>query len=183
MNETDQFVFSEELEAAIVALKDHYPDPHAVVIPALYRVQDAYGHLSDGSLIRLGELLNVPAAEILGTLTFYTMFRRKAEGRFHINVCKNLSCHLTGSRALRGHIEKTLGISVGETSADGLFTLGEVECLGACTESPVIEVDGEYHFRVTPEKADEILDAYRRRAGANQDRADRDRSDPMDRTE
>jgi len=166
MNDTDQTLFSEELDAAILALKDHYPDPHAVVIPALYVVQDAFGYISDEAIIHVGDLLGVPAAEILGTLTFYTMFRRERSGLCHINVCKNLSCHLTGSRDLRKHIETSLGISVGETSADGLFTLGEVECLGACTESPVIEVDGEYHFRVTPEKADEILEIYRQRAGA-----------------
>lgn len=171
MSETDPFVFSGELEASIAGLKDHYPDPHATVIPSLHLVQDVYGYLSDESLIRLSEILDVPAAEIFGTLTFYTMFRRRPEGRFHINVCKNLSCHLTGSRDLRKHIESTLAISPGETSADGLFTLGEVECLGACTESPVLEVDGEYHFRVTPEKADEILEDYRRRAGT-QERAE-----------
>ncbi len=187
MSETDPFVFPEELEAAIVALRDHYPDPHAVVIPALHHVQDAYGHLSDESLVRLGDLLDVPAAEIFGTLTFYTMFRRRPEGRFHINVCKNLTCHLTGSNELRSHIESKLGIAAGETSADGIFTLGEVECLGACTESPVLEVDGEYHFRVTPQKADEILDDYRRRAGsapeAADDSAGADRAEPSDRSE
>jgi NADH-quinone oxidoreductase subunit E len=83
-----------------------------------------------------------------------------------MNVCKNISCHLNGSRELREHLEKALGIKVGETTEDGLFTLGEVECLGACTEAPVLEVDGEYHFRVTPGAADAILADYRKRAGA-----------------
>lgn len=158
--------FSAELVAEIEALKGHYPDPHAVVIPAFHLVQEAFGHVSDESLIHLSGLLQIPVAELLGTLTFYTMFRRTPEGRFHVNVCKNISCHLTGSRELRDHLEKALGVKAGGTTGDGLFTLGEVECLGACTESPVMEVDGEYHFRVTPEKADRILEEYRQRAGS-----------------
>jgi len=168
MSSTDGQAFTEELTAEINALKDHYPDPHATVIPALILVQDAFGFVSDASLIRLGEILDLPPAELFGTMTFYTMFRREKEGKHHINVCKNLSCHLTGSRELRAHLETALGIEVGQTTEDGFFTLGEVECLGACTEAPVLEVDSEYYFRVTPDEADKILESYRQKAKALQ---------------
>ncbi len=161
----DRKIFSDRLEAGITELKDHYPDPHAAIVPALHLVQEDFGYISEESLIRLGELLHVPPAEIFGTMSFYTMFRKTEEGRFHVNVCKNLSCHLNGSSSLRGHLEKKLEIKAGETTADGVFALGEVECLGACTEAPVMEIDGEYHFRVTSDNADRILEEYRQRAG------------------
>jgi len=166
MSNSEGKQFPQELTGAITALKGHYPDQQAAVIPALHLIQEAFGHVCDESLVNLGELLDVPPAEIFGTMTFYTMFRRKPEGRFHMNVCKNISCHLNGSRELREHLEKALEIKVGETTEDGLFTLGEVECLGACTEAPVLEIDGEYHYCVTPKLADGILAEYRQRAGA-----------------
>jgi NADH-quinone oxidoreductase subunit E len=167
MNDEGRTIFSEELEAEILALKDHYPDAHAAVIPALHLIQATFGYIPDEAMIRLGEILAVPPAEVFGTLTFYTMFRRQEEGLFHINVCRNISCHLSGSTLLREHLEKRLGVKPGKTTADGIFTLGEVECLGACTEAPVLEVDSEYYFRVTPEKADRILDAHRENAASS----------------
>jgi NADH-quinone oxidoreductase subunit E len=157
--------FPQDLENAITDLKGHYPDQKAVVVPALHLIQERFGYIPDKALATLGGLLSIPPAELFGTLTFYTMFRRQEEGRFHVNVCKNISCHLNGSRELREHLETILGIKTGETTPDGLFTLGEVECLGACTEAPVMEIDGEYHFRVTPNKAKGILEEYRQRAG------------------
>jgi NADH-quinone oxidoreductase subunit E len=165
MSSTEVNPFPQELEAAIQDLKGHYPDQKAAVIPALHLIQERFGYVPDDALVTLGGLLSLPPAEIFGTLTFYTMFRRQEEGRFHVNVCKNISCHLNGSRKLREHLETVLGIKAGETTGDGLFTLGEVECLGACTEAPVMEIDGEYHFRVTPREADGILEEYRQRAG------------------
>ena len=163
--------FPDDLTKEILDLLPRYPEKEAALIPALHLVQDRFGHVSDTSIDVLGDLLDIAPAEILGTLTFYTMFRREPEGRFHVNVCKNLSCTLMGSRSLLTHLEERLGISIGETTEDGLFTLGAVECLGACTEAPVMEVDGEYHMRLTPEKADAVLDLYRKRAGGGQDEA------------
>lgn len=164
MSDNELSIFSKELEAAIAALKDHYPEARASLIPAFHLIQDEFGYLSDDSLIRAGEILGVSPARILGVSSFYTMFRRQEEGRFHVNVCRNLSCHLNGSINLREHLESALGIKAGETTADRLFSLGEVECLGACDEAPVMEIDGEYHFRVTPEAADRIIEEYRQRA-------------------
>lgn len=166
MTSDENHVFPPELNDAIRELTGHYPKPEAALIPALHLVQDRYGYICDKAIDQLSELLDVPPAEILGTLSFYTMFRREPSGRFHVNVCKNLSCTLVGARMFLDHLEEKLGVSVGGTTSDGLFTLGEVECLGACTEAPVLEIDGEYHFRLTPEKLERILNDYRERASS-----------------
>lgn len=158
-------VFPKELIKAIQSLTGHYPKSEAALIPALHLIQDRFGFISDEAIDQVAEILNIPPADILGTLSFYTMFRRKPEGQYHINVCKNLSCTLVDSRKILTYLEKKLGIKAGETTTDGLFTLGSVECLGACSESPVMEIDGEYFFRLTPEKVDALLDEYRVRSG------------------
>ncbi len=158
--------FPEKLTEEITALFDHYPEKNAALIPALHLVQERFGYISNASMEQLSDIIGVPPAEVFGTLTFYTMFRREPSGQYHINVCKNLSCTLTGSGGILEHLEKTLGIRAGETTEDGVFTLGTAECLGACSEAPVMEIDGEYFFRLTPEKVDEIL-AKRRELAKN----------------
>jgi NADH-quinone oxidoreductase subunit E len=164
MPASDNALLPDALKRAIEELTTHYPERRAALIPALHLVQERFGHVSDQAMVEVGEIIGVPPADVLGTLSFYTMFRREPSGTFHVNVCKNLSCALTGAMDIKTYLENKLGIKVGETTEDGLFTLGLVECLGACTEAPVMEVDGEYHFRLTPEKVDTILTGYRDRA-------------------
>ena len=164
MHASEEATFPAPLAEAIEELTTHYPRREAALIPALHLVQERFGYISNPSIDQLSEILGVPPAEILGTLTFYTMFRTEPSGRFQVSVCKNLSCTLLGARGLLEYLEEKLGISVGETTKDGLFTLLVAECLGACNEAPVMEVDGEYHYRLTPERIDAILDEYRKRA-------------------
>ncbi|MFH2003115.1 MAG: NADH-quinone oxidoreductase subunit NuoE [Planctomycetota bacterium] len=156
--------FPEKLVEQIKELTGHYPKPQAALIPALHLIQDRFGYIPDASIDQVSVLVDVPPAEILGTLSFYTMFRRKPSGRFHINICKNLSCTLAGSRQFLAHLEEKLGVKLGETTNDGVFTLGAVECLGACTEAPVMEIDGDYFLKLTPEKVERVLNIYRERA-------------------
>ncbi len=167
MQTSKNIYLPEIVREEIKALTTHYPEAQAALLPALHLLQDRYGYISDQAMVDVADLLDLSPAEVMGTLTFYTMFRRAPSGRFHINLCKNLSCTLTGSREILDHLVKRLGIRPGETTRDDLFTLGQVECLGACTEAPVMEIDGEYFFRLTPEKVDRILDDYRGRAGLN----------------
>ena len=164
MPAANEIQFPQELIDAIEELTTHYPQNLAALIPSLHLIQERFGYISDEAMVRLGEVLDVPPAEILGTLTFYTMFRRQPEGRFHVNVCQNISCNLMGSEDILSYLEKKLGIKSGETTEDGLFTLGAVECLGACDEGPVLEIDGDYFFRLTPAKVDALLDDYRKKA-------------------
>lgn len=164
MHASEEATFPAPLLEAIEELTTHYPRREAALIPALHLVQERLGYISNDAIDQLSGILGVPPAEIMGTLTFYTMFRTKPEGRFHVSVCKNLSCTLLGARGLMEYLEEKLEIRVGETTKDGLFTLLGAECLGACNEAPVMEVDGEYHYRLTPERIDAILDDYRKRA-------------------
>jgi NADH-quinone oxidoreductase subunit E len=166
MPATNEIQFPQELIEAIHELITHYPEKAAALIPALHLIQERFGYISNDAMEQLSAVIEVPPAEILGTLTFYTMFRREPSGRFHVNVCQNLSCNLMGSGDILSCLENKLGIKAGETTDDGLFTLGTVECLGACNEAPVMEIDCEYFMRLTPEKVDEILDDYRSRAGS-----------------
>jgi NADH-quinone oxidoreductase subunit E len=164
MQASEEATFPAPLKEAIEELTTHYPHRAAALIPAMLLVQERFGYISSHSIDQLSEILEVPPAEIMGTLTFYTMLRTKPAGRFHVSVCKNLSCTLLGARSLLEYLEGKLGVGVGETTDDGVFTLLVAECLGACNEAPVMEVDGEYHYRLTPERIDAILEEYRKRA-------------------
>jgi len=161
MPQSDKATFPENLVDEIKALIPHYPDQEAALIPALHLVQERFNYISERSIVELSEILEIAPAHIMATLSFYTMFRTEPSGRFHISVCKNLSCSLTGSRDILSYLEKKLGITIGETTDDKAFSLGAVECLGACSEAPVMEIDCEYFFHLTPEKVDQIIDDYR----------------------
>ncbi|MBU0755919.1 MAG: NAD(P)H-dependent oxidoreductase subunit E, partial [Planctomycetes bacterium] len=115
MTQTENTLFPQDLIEEIKELTGHYPQSEAALIPAMHLIQDRYGYISDGAIDQLSGLLNVPPAEILGTLSFYTMFRREPSGRFHVNVCKNLSCTLAGAREFLAHLEEKLGVEVGGT--------------------------------------------------------------------
>jgi NADH-quinone oxidoreductase subunit E len=105
----------------------------------------------------VAELLSVPFGHILGVVTFYTMYHSKQTGKHHIEVCTNVSCMLRGSDKVVEHLEKKLGIGLGETSKDKKWTLSEVECMGSCGTAPMIAVGEEYYENLTPEKIDKIL--------------------------
>lgn len=164
MPQSEKTMFPDELVQEIKELFPHYPEQDAALIPAMHLIQERFGHISDDSIITLSEIIDIAPAKILGVMSFYTMFRREPSGKFHINVCKNLSCTLVGSRAILTYLEEKLNIKAGETTEDKVFSLGGVECLGACSEAPVMEIDGVYYMRLSEEKVDQILEGYRIRA-------------------
>lgn len=131
----------------------------SAVIPALHILQDANdGSLSEAIMDALAEYLTMPAISVYEIGTFYTMFELQPVGKHKINVCTNISCMLNGSEDIVDHLEKRLGVALGETTADGQFTLKEVECLGACCGAPMMQFDRDYHEQLTAEKIDQILD-------------------------
>jgi NADH-quinone oxidoreductase E subunit len=123
--------------------------------------QEQFGWISDEVMYYVGELLDVPYNHILGVVTFYTMYNKKPVGKFHIQVCANVSCMLRGSDSLVEHLERKLGVKVGETTSDKMFTLDEVECLGSCGTSPMMQVNDDYYDNLTEEKVDHLLDEFR----------------------
>ncbi|MBI2092893.1 MAG: NADH-quinone oxidoreductase subunit NuoE [Deltaproteobacteria bacterium] len=157
MTDDMNFTLSKEGEEKIGTLLKRYPSTRAALLPALWLVQDEAGWISDEAAEYVAAKLDLPAAEVYGTLTFYTMFNRRKLGRHHIEVCTNICCWLKGSEEILTYLKAKLGINEGETTEDGKFTLSTVECLGACGEAPMMMVDLEYYGDLTHDKIDEIL--------------------------
>ncbi|HEY6951086.1 MAG TPA: NAD(P)H-dependent oxidoreductase subunit E [Bacteroidota bacterium] len=150
-------MFTEENLKKVEELRKRYPTSQALVLPVLWLAQEQFGHISEETMKYVAGLLNVPFGHILGVVSFYTMFHREACGKHHIEVCTNVSCMLRGSGRIVNHLEKKLGIKMGETSRDKQWTLSEVECMGSCGTAPMFAVGEEYYENLTPEKVDSIL--------------------------
>lgn len=150
-------VLTAHLRAELELLCALYPQRRAALLPILHRVQDAQGWISTAAMEEVAELLGIQPVEVQGVVTFYPMFRTGPAGRHVVSLCKNISCHLLGSRDILRAIERRFGVRPGETTADGAFTLQTVQCLGACGYAPMMDVDGAYHENLTPERAVRIL--------------------------
>lgn len=140
-----------------------YPDgeQQSAVMSALMIVQEEKGYLTREGMDAVAEYLDMPAMAVYEVASFYSMYQHHPVGQHLVNVCTNISCKLQDSDAVVSHLKTRLGIELGETTADGLFTLRAVECLGACVNAPMMQVGKTYHERLTPEKIDDILDRYR----------------------
>jgi NADH-quinone oxidoreductase subunit E len=153
-------MLGEEEKREIEAERARYPGGRAAAIDALRIVQQHHGWLSDASLAELSHLLGVPVAELESVASFYNLLWRKPVGRHVVFVCDSVSCWTMGYRAIRARLEERLGISLGETTADGRFTLLPIVCLGACERAPVLMIDGDLHPDLRPEDLDAILEKY-----------------------
>ena len=131
------------------------------LIPILQEVQEAEGYLSKGAIALIGQELRLPASKIFGVATFYNMFRFQPKGKFHVMVCRGTACHVKGSKRVLDMVTKVLKLQPGETSRDGLFSLEVVACMGACGLAPVVNINGQFHAKVTPMKLQRILDECR----------------------
>lgn len=131
------------------------------MLPVLYLAQEEFGHLSYDAIAYVAKLMGQSPARVHGVVSFYTMFNVKPVGRYHIQVCRTLSCALRGAERVTGLIRKTLGIEVGQTTADGKFTLSEVECLASCGTAPMMQINDDYYENLTEEKVSEILGALK----------------------
>jgi NADH-quinone oxidoreductase E subunit len=148
---------SENARKEIAAKIGQLPDPRSVLIPALYIAQKEFGYVSFEAMECLAAELGLPVSEVRAVATFYTMFNKNPVGRYHIQVCQNLTCSLLGAESLITYLEKKLGIAAGQTSSDGKFTLSRVECLGSCGTGPVMQINDDYYENLTAEKIDRIL--------------------------
>ena len=133
--------FTDANEAIALEIIGRYPVPKSAVIPLCHLAQEQDGHLTDDAMAHIAELTGVLPAEVLGTASFYEMFKRHECGRYVVNVCTSIACHLMGGDELLHHAEEALGIKAGATTADGLFTLEGYECQAACTEAPALQVN------------------------------------------
>lgn len=152
-----QIAFTPEQLDEVRRLQALYPDKRAALLPVLHMAQDRFGYVSLEVEEYVAGLFDLAPAHVHEVVTFYTLFFREPKGRHVIAVCHNLSCHLAGARTIIGHLERRLGVEVGQTTDDGRVTLLGVECLCACEHAPMMQVNDRYEFDLTPEKVDRIL--------------------------
>jgi len=130
----------------------------SLVLPCLRRIQEDRGYVADDDIEALTAYLGVPRIQIEEVLSFYTQFRRKPIGRWHLQMCHNVSCSMRGAEHVLAHVEKKLGIRPGQTTPDGRFTLSTAECLGSCGTAPMMMVNDGYHENLTNAKVDALLE-------------------------
>lgn len=141
----------------IAGIISRYPFKRSALIPLLYMAQRDQGYITESAMKEIARLLGLTPSQVYETATFYTMLNLKKVGKFHIQVCKSLMCALVGSDTVIGWLKIKLGISPGESTADGLFTLSTVECLAACGTAPMMQINDDYYEQLTEEKVDRIL--------------------------
>ncbi|MGC9332790.1 MAG: NADH-quinone oxidoreductase subunit NuoE [Anaerolineae bacterium] len=151
-------MLTDKSKEEIRRIQDEYPDPGSALLPALYLAQKDYGGwLPEEAIEAVAAVMGLTPARVGAVASFYTLFHRQPVGRHVIYVCTNVACSLLGARHLLEHLGQKLGIQPGETTADGRFTLVEVECLGSCGTAPMMQVDDQYYENLTEAKIDQIL--------------------------
>jgi len=155
--------FSEEFEARFAEMVPHYPTKRSALVPTLLYAQDEVGFLSDEVIAELAGRLDLTELEVRNVISYYSMLTTKPRGKFNVQVCTNISCLVRGGEEILEHCEKKLGVRHKGTTADGLFSLEEVECIGACSWAPAAQVNYDFHENLTAEKMDGILEGYRKR--------------------
>lgn len=152
--------FSEEFETRFAEMLQHYPIKRSVLVPSLLYAQDEVGFVSDEVIAELASRLDLTELEIRNVLSYYSMLVTKPRGKYNVQVCTNICCMLRGGEEMYDHAKKKLGIGHKMTTADGTFSLEEVECIGACSWGPAMQVNYDFHENLTEEKFDQILDSY-----------------------
>jgi NADH-quinone oxidoreductase E subunit len=150
--------FSSEVEAEINWHLAKYPVMRSAILPLMFIVQRERGYLDAAGVQYLANRLELRVTDIWEVATFYSMLHTKPVGKYHIQICKTLSCKIMGEGKITEHVGNKLGIKPGETTADGKFTVSLVECLGSCGTAPMFQLNFDYHENLTPEKVDQILD-------------------------
>ncbi len=148
-------------------LKNYPRAGRDALIPILQEVQENQGFISREAVLRVSKHLNLPATKIYGVATFYNQFRFQAKGKYHLMVCRGTACHVKGSNRVLEMAQKSLKLKPGQTSRDRLFSLEVVACMGACGLSPVVNVNGEFYAKVTPQKLGKIIQECREMESKN----------------
>ena len=161
----EQLVWTTEEAALVETFKAQYPTAEAAVMKTLWLAQEKFSFLPPEVIAFVADSLSIPYAQAYGVATFYTMYFKEGKGRFVLDVCTCFSCQVCGGYDMLAHLETKLGVHAGETTADGLFTVQEAECLGACGSAPMLQVtNAEYVHNLTTAKLDRLVDGLR--AGA-----------------
>jgi NADH-quinone oxidoreductase subunit E len=158
--------FSEQFERRFAEMLTHYPTKRSVLVPTLLYAQDETGYLSDEVIEEIAQRLDLTDLEVRNVISYYSMLTTKPRGKYNVQVCTNIACLLRGGEELLKHCESTLGVGHKGTTADRLFSLEEVECIGACSWAPAAQVNYDFHENLTTEKMDQVLEAYAKKGVA-----------------
>jgi NADH-quinone oxidoreductase subunit E len=156
--------FSHQFEQRFAEMLTHYPTKRSVLVPTLLYAQDETGYLSDEVIEEIATRLELTALEVRNVISYYSMLTTKPRGKYNVQICTNIACMLRGGEELLEHCEKKLGIGHKGTTADGLFSLEEVECIGGCSWAPAVQVNYDFHENLTAERMDKVLAEYQKRS-------------------
>ena len=160
MSTVSESIFTPATAERFDKLVTIYPVPRSALVPMLLYAQDDLGYVSDAAVTEIAARLNLLELDVRNVLSYYSMLRTKPAGKFNVQVCTNISCMIVGGYDVLDHCKKRLGIGHKEVTADGLFSLEEVECIGACCWAPAMQVNYDFHDDLTVAKVDAILDDY-----------------------
>ena len=159
-------ISSPELAARFDKLVTLYPVKRSALVPMLLYAQDEVGYLSDPVIAEIADRMSISELEVRNVISYYSLLRTKPAGKYHVQVCTNISCMLRGGNELLDHCKKKLGVPNKGVTADGVFSLEEVECIGACSWAPAVQVNYDFHENLTPDSMDRVLADYRSKNGA-----------------
>jgi NADH-quinone oxidoreductase subunit E len=171
MNQETMTLFSPKLAARFEVLTTKYPVKRSALIPMLLYAQDEIGYLSDAVVAEVAERIGITELEVRNVATYYSMLRFKPAGKYNVQVCTNISCMLRGGYDVYERFQEELGVGHKGVTADGVFSLEEVECIGACCWGPAIQVNYDFHDELTPEHVPGILAGYRGKVEAGSSHA------------
>jgi NADH-quinone oxidoreductase subunit E len=150
---------TDQTKKRIEEIVSRYENKEAALLPVLHLVQREKGFITSQEEKQVADLLGIKPIKVREVVTFYTMINQEPVGKYHIQVCSNISCSLMGAESLIEHLKSKLGIDIGETTQDKKFTLSTVECLGACEQAPCMMINFDYYGKLDKQKIDEILDS------------------------
>ncbi|MBW3594771.1 MAG: NAD(P)H-dependent oxidoreductase subunit E [Actinobacteria bacterium] len=155
-------VLNDEQRREAEAIVAKYPNKRSALLPLVFLVQSVQGHVTDEGMREVADILGLTPAQVLGSTSFYTMFKRNPQGEYLISVCRNIACTHLGGRKIVSALEERLGVPAGSTTADGKFSLEAAECLATCDGAPVLQINYEDFYDVTPESAIDLVDKLER---------------------
>ena len=161
MSDDTMTVFSPQLAARFDALAAKYPQRRSALVPMLLYAQDEIGYLSDAVILEVADRIGITELEVRNVASYYSMLRFKPVGRYNVQVCTNISCMLRGGYEIYERFQQELGVGPKGVTADGVFSLEDVECLGACCWAPAIQINYDFHDELTPDQVQGILAGYR----------------------
>jgi NADH-quinone oxidoreductase subunit E len=155
--------FSEEFEQRFAAMLTHYPTKRSVLVPTLLYAQDEVGFLNDEVIREIAARLELTELDVRNVISYYSMLTTRQRGKYNVQVCTNIACMVRGGEEMLEHCKQKLGVGHKGTTEDGLFTLEEVECIGACSWAPAMQINFDFHENLTPAKIDGILEQYKKK--------------------